>query len=560
MSIVANPDSINSNKYLYAVYTLAGFKTHEAFLFFTGIIVLIIFITSNALSIFTTWIMLRFTHRQNHILSVRLLRHYLMQPYSFFLNRNTTELSKNLLAEVSNVVSHILIPGMQIIARLMVTFFILSFLTFNNPVLALLVVTILGTTYALIYYFIRKKITDIGKQRVNLDRNRYKISAEAFGGIKDLKLLGRESFFIKNYAVTSSLHAKHQALGQVIAQSPKYLVESVAFGGILAIVIYLIAAGQNIEKALPLISLYAIAGYRLLPALQQIFSNTTQIRLHIPSLNILHDDIKLHGLQMESVDLPQERVKNAATNFQDKLELKNVSFTYPNKMTACLEKLNISIPVKSTVGLVGPTGAGKTTLVDILLGLLKPQSGNLIVDGTTIDESNVNLWQKNIGYVPQGIFLFDDTIKRNIAYAIDDKDIDQSSIERAARIANIHDFIVNELPNGYDSIVGERGVRLSGGQRQRIGIARALYHDPEFLILDEATSALDGVTEGIVMEAIKTLSHKKTMVIIAHRLSTIKECDTIYLLKNGQIEDQGTYQHLIANSNLFRSMAAGSEK
>lgn len=553
MSVVSKPDIIESNFYLNAVYTSLGFKDYNHFFIFAASAVLVLILTSNAFTIMTTWLILRFTHMRSHALSVRFLEHYLSQPYSFYLNRNTSELNKNLLSEVGVIVTGILIPGMMIVARSMTALLIMSMLLLVDPVLTLVVVAVLGTAYYGIYCFSRKKIVDIGNKRVGANHQRYKISGEAFGGIKDLKLLGRESYFIKAYSDVSENHARYQSLSQVISEAPKYLVEAIAFGGVLAIIIYLIAAKQGLANALPLMSLYVLAGYRLLPSLQHIYHHSTHIRYNMPALDLLYQDIKLY-------DSPvcfdkKTGFQNESLKLNEKIQLKNVSYAYPGKADLCIKELNLTIPARTTVGLVGPTGAGKTTLVDLFLGLLRPCHGKVCIDGVELTEKNLHLWQRNIGYVPQNIFLYDDSIRNNIAYAIDRQKIDQSSVERAARIANIHDFIMNELPDGYDTVVGERGIRLSGGQRQRIGIARALYHDPEFLILDEATSALDGVTENAVMEAIKTLSHKKTIIMIAHRLTTVQECDVIYLLENGMILSQGKYGDLIQDNQLFRAMA-----
>jgi len=314
------------------------------------------------------------------------------------------------------------------------------------------------------------------------------------------------------------------------------------------VVLYLIAQSGSFASAMPIIALYAFAGYRLMPALQQIYGAVTQLRFAGPALDALHADLMI--LQPAHPNPSQDDIvlKQAIT-------LNDVQYRYPNAPQLALKNLSLTIPAKSTVGLVGTTGSGKTTTVDLILGLLEAQQGTLEVDGQVITEHNRRPWQRAIGYVPQQIYLADDTVAANIAFGVNAKDIDQHAVERAAKIANLHDFVASELPQQYQTTVGERGVRLSGGQRQRIGIARALYHNPQVLILDEATSALDNLTEQAVMEAVHNLGHEITVILIAHRLSTVRQCDRIYLLERGEVRTSGTYDELIASNQQFAAMA-----
>lgn len=279
----------------------------------------------------------------------------------------------------------------------------------------------------------------------------------------------------------------------------------------------------------------------------------TVVRYNLPALDILYKDLIQRDTDSDMAFDHTDAVP--PLEFKDRIELRDVVYYYPNTSTPAVNKLNLDIKSKTTVGFVGVTGSGKTTTVDIILGLLSPTKGQLIVDGTEINPSNLRSWQKNLGYVPQSIYLTDDTVMRNIAFGIRDRDIDSKAVERAAQIANLHDFIMHDLPDGYNTVVGERGVRLSGGQRQRIGIARALYNDPKVLIFDEATSALDGITENAIMEAIQNISRKKTIIMIAHRLTTVQECDVIYMLEQGKVTARGTYSELIESSSQFRRMA-----
>ena len=302
------------------------------------------------------------------------------------------------------------------------------------------------------------------------------------------------------------------------------------------------------NDALPIMSLYVFAGYRLMPALQQTYASLTQLTFVGPSLDALTNDIK----NLKSYTYKEDE---GVLSFKKSIIMKNVSYNYPNSTRTALKDIHIIIPAKSTIGLVGATGSGKSTTVDIILGLLESQRGSLEVDGQIITKQNVRSWQRSIGYVPQHIYLSDDTIAANIAFGVDHKDINQEAVERACKIASLHEFVINELPKKYQTTIGERGVRLSGGQRQRIGIARALYNNPQILMLDEATSALDNQTEKAVMEAVNYLAKNITIILIAHRLTTVKKCDKIFLLEKGEIKNSGTFEELMKITDNFRKSA-----
>ena len=303
-----------------------------------------------------------------------------------------------------------------------------------------------------------------------------------------------------------------------------------------------------------MISFFAFAAYRLMPALQVVFASSTQVRFSQMTVNRIIKDLSEKGGFREQFLVYEKEPVNTMP-FNTSMQLKEISYNYPNINESVIRNLNLSIQHNTSVGLVGPTGAGKTTLVDIILGLLTTQKGEFSIDGVKINENNILNWQKNLGYVPQHIYLSDDTILNNIAFGIPDEKIDRKTVEHVARISNLHDFVISELPNGYETIVGERGIRLSGGERQRVGIARALYHDPEVLVLDEATSSLDGITESVVLEAVNNVTKLKTVIIIAHRLTTVKDCDIIYLIDKGKIVAQGTYDKLMDSNASFRAMA-----
>ena len=342
---------------------------------------------------------------------------------------------------------------------------------------------------------------------------RYTSVNEAFGSSKETKVNGLEKIFIERFSKASNSFARTIAASQVVAQLPRFALEAIIFGGVMLLLLYLMVQKGNFNSAIPIVSLYVFAGYRLMPALQQIYSSLAQLSFIKPSVDKLYNDFKI----LTNKKLEEE----ADFTFNKSINLKNVSYSYPNLSRNVLKNINLSISEKTTIGLIGSTGCGKTTLVDIILGLLEPKEGIIEVD-KILTRQNIRSWQRYIGYVPQHIYLSDDTVSANIAYGQNFNEINQELVEKVSKVSKLHDFVINELPQQYQTSVGERGIRLSGGQRQRIGIARALYNNPKILILDEATSALDIQTEQAVMNSISSLSNKITIIIIAHRLNTLK--------------------------------------
>ena len=477
----------------------------------------------------------------------RLVEGYLNQPYSWFLNRHSTDLGKNILSSKysyrgwsSSIIS--------LIAHSAVVAAIISLLVVSDPTLALMVCLVLGLAYYIIYIFTKSLLSKIGQGRLDANRLRFSSLSEAFGAAKEVKLGGLEKIFVKRFSEPAKNFSNYKALLGALGQLPRYAIEIIIFGGMLLVILYLMADSKTFNSLIPIISLYAFAGYRLIPAIQQIYNSITRLRSVDAALNSLHDDLK--DLQPKVLNKYEGILK-----VKKNITLKNVYYNYPNSSRTALKGININIQNKTTVGFVGPTGSGKTTTVDIILGLIQAQKGTLEVDNKVINNHNLRSWQNSIGYVPQNIYLSDDTIASNISFGTDFKDIDQKSVEDAAKIANLHDFIINELPDKYKTFIGERGIRLSGGQRQRIGIARALYHKPEILVLDEATSSLDNLTEQEVMEAINRIGKEVTIILIAHRLSTVKNCDNIFFLENGKVVGNGTYDQLLETSATFRKNA-----
>ena len=460
---------------------------------------------------------------------------------------------KNILGEVNTLIRNVLMPMLDFFTAIFVTLLIIAMLIIADPILAAITFLVIGTVYGLIYLAVKKYLSTLGERRIESNRLRYKKVSEALGGIKDVKVLGRENSFLKDYAPPSIENARVQVTSALIGSIPRYILEVVAFGGILMIVLYMMHTMGNFQEAVPMIGLYAFAAYRMMPSVQKIFVDVAKLRTNLPLVQLINDN--LGDWEAEEKLIKTRRFQVTPMDFDRVILLDNIRFTYPGGEEPVIKDQTFQIKKDTTIGLVGPTGCGKTTTIDILLGLLEPQNGQLIIDDIEVNRENIKAWQRQIGYVPQHIYLSDDTVAKNIAFGVPDDKIDMDAVEKAARIANIHDFVVSEMPKGYQTIVGERGIRLSGGQRQRIGIARAMYPDPAVLVLDEATSALDGLTEAAIMDAIHNLSHRKTIIMIAHRLSTVRECDVIFAMEHGEIVDTGTYNELLKRNERFRRIA-----
>lgn len=552
IAVLTNPDLIETNFILSKIFqflNLFGIENNQQFMFCLGVFVFILLVVSLAFKTFTTYVQIRFVYMLEYTIGKRLIEGYLHQPYSSFLSRNSSDIGKTVLSEVQKLIEIGVHPLMELISKSTVVVAIITLLFLVNPKLALISGFTLGGAYWAIFYCIKKFASQIGKMRLENNQLRYKWIGEAFGATKQVKLGGLEKFYIKRFSDYSKNYAQSITTSIIIYQLPRFILEMIAFGGVMIMILYLMIQTGTFNNALPVVSLYVFAGYRLMPALQQMYGSLTQLTFIGPSLNKVYDDVK----NLKPFNLNQF---NDTLSFNQKITLNNIYYKYPNSQRTTLRDINLSISAKSTIGFVGTTGSGKTTTIDIILGLLEAQKGTLEVDGKVITKKNLRAWQRSIGYVPQDIYLADDTITANIAFGVKSENINQLAVEKASIIANLHEFVMNELPLQYQTMVGERGVRLSGGQRQRIGIARALYHNPKILILDEATSALDNQTEKAVMDAINNLDKNNiTTILIAHRLSSVKNCDLIFILDKGQLKDKGTFEELIKVNKQFRENA-----
>lgn len=541
MTILMNPELIDTNnllKYFFEKSTIIGIDSIEQFLFFLGIIVFLILIFSLFFKFITFYVQLRFTSLLQYNIAKRLVEGYLNQPYDWFLNRHSADIGKNILNEVTLVVRQGFTPIINLFKQLIVTITILIILVLVNPKLTFIMGFTLGLVYLTIYIIIKKFILSIANKRLTATQWIFTVISEAFSATKEIKVSGVEQAYINRFSKPAKSLAKIQALWGVINQLPRYVLEGIVFGGMLILVLFFMVQSNDYSDAIPIIALYAFAGYRIMPPLQEIFTSLNTLKLVSPALDNLFKDFK--NLK--------PNIKNDYSydiNFKKDIVFKNISYQYPEASKTSLKNINFTIPVNTSIGIVGSTGSGKTTTVDIILGLLNAQKGSLEIDGKIINKDNCRAWQKNIGYVPQNIFLADDTVAANIAFGVEAEKIDHNAILRASKIAKLDDFVKDELPLKYQTEIGERGIRLSGGQRQRIGIARALYNNPKVLVLDEATNALDNITEKAIMDEIYNISKNITLIIISHRLTTVKRCNSILKIEKGEVKDHGPFKELI---------------
>ena len=553
LAVLADPATIETNTFLSTLYTWLGFSTTSGFLAFLGVGVLGLVTFSLVVRLAAIFAIARFSNRRSFSISSQLVENYLRQPYTWFLQRNSSDLGNIVLVEVDRAVGGALIPAMRLLAHATVVVALLVLLLMIEPMIALLAGAVFGGSYVIIFLFSRRTLSSIGNVVLRANHERFKIIGEALRGIKDVRIRGSEEAFLHQFRIPARRLANARSVAMVIAEMPRYILETLAIGGMVVLILVLLRGdATTLLGILPTLGVFAFAGIRMFPALQGIYREFSQLKVHVPVVDAVYADMmETRANAMDWADVPA----GGGLRLADRLELEKVSYAYPAAERPSLVDLDLTIEARSTIGIVGGTGAGKTTLVDLVLGLLRLQSGAIKIDGVALTAENLRAWQRNIGYVPQQIFLTDDTVAANIAFGTPADRIDMAAVERAAKVAELHDFVLSQLPEKYLTKVGESGVRLSGGQRQRIGIARALYRDPDVLILDEATSALDNLTERAVMDAVHNLGHAKTIVMIAHRLSTVRACDEIIMMEGGKIVARGSYDELLGTSQKFRAMA-----
>ncbi len=532
INIISDQSVIQRTWYLKTVYDLFHFSSPKSFMVALTILIIGIYVIKNIYLILEKNYIFRFSYNTQMKLSTRLLGTYMKEPYTFHLNKNIATLQRSLHEDTSRFMQ-VVMYSLELVAELAVCFVLVTYLMIVSKSITIIVLGLLVLCIGIFTLTTRKYSRKLGQDNQGYQGKIFQWMNQALGGIKEIKILERETYFTDEFQKYYRKYARGLQIARTISILPKYLVEAVSMTGILiAIVVKLIFGEADMIYYLPQLTAFAVAAMRLMPSVGRINEHTTNMLYALPSVELVYHDLKEIEKYLEQKD--HEVIEK--WNLQKGIEVQNVTYYYPDTEEPVIDGANLSVEKGKTVAFIGSSGAGKTTMVDIILGLLVPQKGVVMADYINVHEKP-KTFHAQVGYIPQVIYLSDDTIRNNIAFGVKEEEIDEKAVRAAMEKAQLTEF-VDSLPHGLDTIVGDRGVRLSGGQRQRIGIARALYHDPEILVLDEATSALDNETESAVMEAIENLQGTKTMIIIAHRLTTIRNVDVIYEVDGGKVVEK----------------------
>ena len=551
MTLVGDISQLHGKSTMAIIYSASDLSSYE-FMFLLGVAVLGTLLISSLFSMFTLWKLSMFATQVGTEISDSLYSYYLNKCWLFHASGSSAQLTKKIAGEAGRVSKGIVMPLMQINARIVLAMFICIGIFIYDVKVAVIGLFFFSSAYLILYKLVRTYLLRNGRTISDMNGQRFELMNEAFGGIKDILLLGRANVFVSRFKQTSHTLAFSQGTNTALTQVPVYLMQLIAFGSMISLVLYLISSHSGeLGLILPILSVYGLATFKLIPAFQHIYSSLGAIKSNIPALESIQEDLN----DSNKISLESNKKDSRFLRLNKSVSLRNISFCYPGKDELILKQINITISANSVVGIVGPTGSGKSTLINILLGLIEPKTGKLFVDQKKINERNRRSWQNSIGYVAQNIFLSEGSVAENVAFGIPKEEIKLDKVYKSLELANILDHVMS-LENGINTKVGERGIKLSGGQQQRIGIARALYNESNVLILDEATSSLDGHTEKVIMNSILEFSGKKTIIMIAHRLKTVERCDQIFLINEGLLVDQGTYQELIERNQVFRNMAA----
>lgn len=551
VAIVADPDRVMQVDWLQPLFGMMAITTSKDLLIWGSVALVGIFIIKSAYIIVFNYFEARYIYNRRYTISHRLMRSYMHAPYIFHLQRNTAELLRNISQEINVFTSSVITNLLKMSREAVMTLAILVFLFVMEPLITVLVITLSGLGAGTFILLNKRKMKEYGQEEQERRAEMIKALNQGLGGIKDARVLNREEEFIDKFRIEALKSTHLMAYIRFIQQVPRPVVETTAVVGMLLVSVLLVWQDRPMGTIIPILTLFAMATVRLMPSIQQLVSMYTNLRYNMVSLNPIYDDLR--ELEQYNSKFTKDRKNKNSLYFEKQIEIRNLSYSYPESMEQVLHRVSLTIPKGKAVAFVGSSGAGKTTLVDLVLGLLEPNGGEILLDGVNIQE-NLSAWQKNIGYIPQSIYLADESLRSNIAFGLPDAEIDDAKVIQAVELAQLEPM-VSSLPNGLDTVVGEHGTRLSGGQRQRIGIARALYHDPKVLVMDEATSALDNITEKQITKAIESLKGERTLIIIAHRLTTVKNCDTLYFMENGKVIQEGTYPELVNSNIRFREMA-----
>ena len=532
INIISNPQTIQRTWYLKLFYDGLHFSSTKNFMIALSCAIIAVYLIKNIYLIVEKNCIYKFSYSTQMRLSTRLLETYMKEPYTFHLNKNIASLQRTIQEDTGRFMQ-VVLYFMELATELVVCLTLGIYLLFVSKSITIIVVSLLVVFVGTFLACTRRYSNQLGRDNQAYQGKIYQWMNQALGGIKEIKILERDSFFIDEYQKYYAKFARGLRLSRTISILPKYLVEAVAITGLLIAIIVKMTFGEaDLVYYIPQLTVFAVAAFRLMPSVGRINEYATNMLYAFPSVDLIYKDL----VEIEDYVEKQDHEVAEKWNLKNAIEVKEVTYYYPDTEEPVIDGASLTIQKGKTVAFIGASGAGKTTMVDIILGLLVPQKGVVMADEINVHEKP-KTFHAQIGYIPQVIYLSDDTIRNNIAFGIKEAQIDEAAVQAAVEKAQLTEFI-NSLPHGLDTIVGDRGVRLSGGQRQRIGIARALYHDPEILVLDEATSALDNETESAVMEAIDHLQGLKTMIIIAHRLTTIRNVDKIYEVGEGKVRER----------------------
>ncbi len=547
VAVLSSPENLITNEYLRKAFEFTGSTDALDFLFLFGCLVFLIFVLTMCLRTLSMYIQYRFAVLCELDFATKLNKCFFNNNFEWFLDRNSSDIGRNILSEVETVVNKGVIATLQVFNNILLSVFLVLVLMIVDVKSALFIAGFFGLCFGLIFLGFRGNLRRLGEARLSSNRDRFKAVIEGFSSIKLVKVFGLERFFLKKFRKAAMIYSNGQAKAQLIASLPRQFVELLTFGGVLFVLLLLMHKGNEFDDLIPIVVLYVFAGYRMLPAFQQIYVGVTHLGYVRPALEFVSSQLLIIGSQEAKVE-----AKYPAKKFEGKvLEFKNVNFQYVKAAGLTLENMSFKIKSPGSYAFIGRTGCGKTTTLDILLGLLNCTDGEFLVDSVPINYQNSGIWSKCVGYVPQDVTLIDDTIIANVAFGLEANQVDFERVKQACTAAQLSSFLENEAEDGYFTQVGERGAKLSGGQIQRLGIARAMYKDPKVLVLDEATSALDVMTESSVSEMVQNLSKNILTIIVAHKLNTIKQCDRIFLLEKGKIVDSGSYQQLMSKNKRF---------
>ena len=508
---------------------LVGAESQRELLIWLGLLLIAVYLIKNTYLLFAKYVQLRFVFNNRLELSGRLMRNYMKKPYPFHLEKNSSEILRSVTSDVNNLYE-LVMDVIDLVSNLLIIAMLAVYLLYTDVVITLVVAALLGLCSYFYFAIMRKRTVDYGKQNQIYNGKMIQAVNQALGGIKEIKVLARENYFVRAYEENGKYYASSLKKSQFYRNAPKYLIETVCVCGVLATILIKLQMGADVQELVPQLSVFAMAAFRLLPSVNQVNNLLNGILFLKPSIDRIYEDLQEAGAKKN--ERPPERDYRRLPA-ADVVRFEHVTFRYPGTEKEILSDLSVELPLKKSIGFVGSSGAGKTTFMDLLLGLLSPDQGRICYGDSDIRDYP-DAWGHKLGYIPQSIYLADDTIRRNVAFGIPDSEISEAKVRRALEEAQLLEF-VDGLDDGLDTMVGESGVRLSGGQRQRIGIARALYQQPEILVLDEATSALDTETEQAVMEAVERFRGRCTLLMIAHRTSTLENCDQIYRLEDGKL-------------------------